>query len=287
MSHELNGPDREALRFLSEQRVAVSDQLAALLGVRAATADRRLRRLAERGLIARERIFEGLPVTVSITRNGLRAIDSPLATPSLDLKGYRHDIGVGWLWLAAHSGSFGKTARVVSEREMRSVDARLGRAGRQSDHTPYGVGIGGIGPTGLPQRHYPDLLLQLESSRTVAVELELTRKSARRLAGIMRGYACDPRIDAVLYIVPDVRGGQMVRAAARRAGIADLVHIQLLADEGSIQGTRSWSAQRRRVQAAVRSRRDTGARDPGEHRSGAVRSDRSPSGGRRSSGRER
>jgi len=220
--------DREILALLAEHRVAVAAQLViAFDGLSARALGARLRRLAGGGLITIQRIFEGRPAAVSITARGLGAIESRLPAPRVDLKAYRHDIGVGWLHLAARQGVFGTVTDVRLERELRSRDRRADREG-----PPLGIGVGTFRHGGRPSRHYPDLLLTTTGGRQVAVELELTAKSSDRLRWIMRAYASDPRISAVLYLVPDAEGARRIETAARRAGIASLVHVQRLAASG-------------------------------------------------------
>jgi hypothetical protein len=219
------------LELLAEHRALVEPQIALHLGVSEQAATSRLRALDAAGLIRRERIFEGLPATVSITRRGLDVIGSRLPAPRVDLKGHRHDVGAGWLWLAAHDGAFGPLASATSERSMRSSDLRPDREGR-----PFGVGLGLRGAGGGEQLHYPDLVLSLKDGWRVAIELELSSKSRRRLDRIMLGYACDGRYDTVLYLVPPGPIGRGIQDAARRAGIGDTVSVQLLAP-GSPAGT--------------------------------------------------
>ncbi len=216
--------DRQILELLAEHRVLVGLHVQALLGVGADAAARRLRRLREAGLIRSERVFEGYPAAIWISPRGLAAIESRLPAPKLDLRGYRHDIGLGWLWLAARNGAFGAVAEQISERSMQSLDRRADRPG-----APFGVGLGIVGPGGGEQLHYPDLLLTLADGRRLAIELELTRKGRARLDRIMLGYAADGRIDDVLYLVPSRAAGRPVEEAAGRAGLSGAVHIQLLA----------------------------------------------------------
>ncbi len=211
------------LAFLAEQRVATSWHVQALLDCSPQTAERRLRGLVAAGVVARQEIFAHQPATCWITRRGLRTIGSLLPAPKPDLERYRHDIGVAWLWLAARGDAFGRLQGQVSERAMRSSDRR-GHPGSDV----CGVGIGGTGPRGGIQLHYPDLLLHTASGHRVAVELELTGKGQRRLERIMLGYAADGRIDAALYLCPPGPLGARVQEAARRVGIGDRVHVQQL-----------------------------------------------------------
>lgn len=221
----LDEDDLAILRLLAEHRVSTAAHVQALLGCGSRHAGRRLGVLARHGLIRTERIFAREAPAAWITRAGLGTVASRLPPPRLDLKGYRHDLGVAWLWLAAGEGAFGELRGELSERSMRSHDRRL-------DATQRPIGVG-IGPAGT--RHYPDLLLETAGGHRVAVELELTAKSRRRLDRIMLGYACDARFDAVLYLCPPGSIRSAVEAAARRAGIAELVHVQMLAP-GSPQG---------------------------------------------------
>ena len=221
--------DLSLLGPLAEHRILIAPQVASLLGVTEATAARRLNRLREGGLVNHERVFDGHPSATSITSRGLGAIESRLPRPRVDLRGYRHDVGVGWLWLGARGGAFGDLIEVAADRRMRAQDAAALRAG---DPLRYGVGLGLLGPHGRPQHHYPDLLVTQRSGHRVAVELELTAKSPSRMARIMTAYASDGNVDAVIYVVQNRAIAQLVSDAARRAGIADIIHLLRLGPDG-------------------------------------------------------
>ena len=245
--------DRQVLCALAEHRVLVTPQLTSLTGLAENGAVARLRRLRQLGLIGHDRIFEGHPAANWITRRGLDSIESRLPAPRVDLKGYRHDIGVGWVWLAARNGAFGAASEVTSEREMRSHDLRADRA-----REPYGIAMGSFDPRGRPARHYPDLLVRTAGGRRIAVELELTAKTPRRLDTIMRGYAGDGSVDGVLYLVPNQSLMRLVGAAVARAGLGDLVRVQRTTAEvhgaptpGLVQG-RSTSTRSRQASEAAR-----------------------------------
>ncbi|MGO9794059.1 MAG: hypothetical protein ACLP8S_32465 [Solirubrobacteraceae bacterium] len=250
--------DRLVLAFLAEQRLAVTPQVQQLLGVTPRVAQGCLRGLREVGYIEQQRIFDGYPACSRVSRTGLRAIGSNLPPARVDLACYQHDVGLGWLWLATRAGAFGELRELLSERTLRSHDARPDRSGRA-----LGVGLGIVGPGGREQLHYPDLLLQSETGKRVALELELTGKGQARLARIMMGYAADGRIDAVHYLVPDRSLGERIAQAARTAGIAEVVSVQLLAgppegapDHGRTVGRARWWA---RVPQATAARARAGA----------------------------
>jgi hypothetical protein len=257
--------DRSVLGPLAEHRVLIVPQVAHLLDVTESTAARRLRRLQRSGLVEYQRVFSNQPAAAWITRRGLDAIEHQLPAPRIDLRGYRHDVGVGWLWMAAHAGVFGAATAVTSEREMRASDARSGGdaidQGRARE--PFGVGLGILNPHGQPKRHYADLMLDTRSGHRVAVELELTAKSRGRMSRIMRAYASDAHVDAVLYLVPTAAIARLVTDAARQAGIADLVHVQRLAPD-AIKGAPAHALDR----AGARTR--SGSRSASPTRTGAL-----------------
>ena len=229
-----------ALAFAAEHRLVLGAQVQTLLGISAAAASKRLRALVGVGHLIGERQLHGQPGCYQITRKGLGAIESRLPRPrAIDLSCYRHDVGLGWLWLHARAGRFGPARDVVVERRMRSQD------GRSPDRDArFGVRLGGPGPGGGERLHYPDLLVELESGHRVAFELELTSKSQRRREGILAGYAGDRRTDAVVYLVDRPASGRAIARSAARLGVADLVHVQRVTFDppSSIDGAERSSA---------------------------------------------
>ncbi|HET9094378.1 MAG TPA: hypothetical protein VFN36_04775 [Solirubrobacteraceae bacterium] len=255
----LTDRDHAVLGPLAEHRFLTLPQIALLLAVGERTALRRLRGLERSGLVTVRPVFHGVPQAAWIERPGLRALDSPLAAPQINLNEYRHDVGVGWLWLAARAGALGELRDVTTERRMQAEDAAAGVAG---EPPAWGIGVGLFSSRGTPQRHYPDLLLQAASGHRVAVELELTGKSAGRLDRIMRAYASDARVDHVLYVAATPVIAARVRESARRAGIPERVHVQMLARDG-IAGARIGRTPAGRTTVAARARGTLPARPQG------------------------
>jgi hypothetical protein len=246
--------DRVLLELAAEHRLVLSTHAQVLLGVARATAEERLRSLRARRLLMREPTFDGQPSCYQITRGGLATIASELPRPRLNLAEYAHDVGVGWLWLAARSGRLGPVNEVVSERRMRSRDAAGDR-----DGDPFGVRLGGAGPGGRPRLHYPDLVLHTESGHRVAVELELTTKGRARRERILAGYGADRRIDAVVYFVSDPRVGRAIEQSAARLRISSIVHVQRF-EWGASPPPTARGVVRDRQRARTRSRASEAAR---------------------------
>jgi hypothetical protein len=233
--------DRLLLAFAAEHRMIRRTHVQALLGLSEGRASARLRALTRDGHLVKAQPFAYQQSCYQITRKGLDTIESTLPRPQgIDPRGFRHDVGLAWLWLAARAGTFGALRGIVSERTMRSRDGRAGPL-----EPRLGVRLIGEGPGGRERLHYPDLLLELSTGHAVAVELELTAKGRRRVEGVMAGYAGNRGIDAVLYLVEDERLGRHVQAAARRYGIANRVHVQPVRfGERTGMGGRGRSAER-------------------------------------------
>jgi hypothetical protein len=236
--------DRDLLAFLAEHRFVLREQLEALLGVSAAAANARLLALRRAGLVRWQAPqYDGHSAGYQIRARGLGSIGSPLSAPRRpDPRGYAHDVGLAWLWLAATTESFGAMREVVSERQMRSHDGRA-----DDPAARIGIRLGGVGRGGRERRHYPDLLLRTATGHTVAIELELSRKGRTRLETILAGYGADRRVDAVLYLVSSEQLARQVKAAAARLGVSSVVHLQRFAWGGSMRSLgRGAVAQRRR-----------------------------------------
>jgi hypothetical protein len=213
--------DRRVLAFAAEHRLVLAAHVRCLLAVSPRSASTRLRALRKTGHLRYHRKLVG-PGCYQIDRSGLAVLASTLPPPrDIDLAGYRHDVGLAWLWLAAHRGTFGPVDRVVSEREMRSHDGR--RDGRAE---PLGVRLPGVGPRGGDRRHYPDLVLETATGHRVAIELELTTKTRARRSEILGGYAIDSRIDAVLYLAETTPAMRAIERSAAELGISSMIRVQ-------------------------------------------------------------
>lgn len=188
--------DLELLRFAAAHRFVLACHVQALWGSDRAVSYRRLSGLTRAGLLAHERIFHAQPGVYRATAGGLDAIDSPLPTPAVDLRTYRHDVGTAWLWLAARAGTYGSPLELWTERELRSHDRRDLTSGDE----PLGVEIDGYDRAGQPRLHHPDVLVITAGRHGTALELELSLKSRRRLERILLGYATSPHVDRAMYL---------------------------------------------------------------------------------------
>jgi hypothetical protein len=246
--------DRALLTFVAEHRLVLERQLERLVGAGQGQLRGRLRALASAGYAREDRAFDDR--FYQIRRPGLAAIDSELPEPRFHLGGYKHDVGVAWLWLAARGGTFGAVRDVLGERRLRSHD---GVGERPSE--PYGVRLGGYDRFGRDRLHYPDLLLIDFRGRCLALELELTPKGRNARELILGGYGADNRVDRVLYLVENHSRGRAIRRlveqSADAGGLADRVQFQFV---------KPIRLTRESVEREARGHHRTGASDPARAR---------------------
>jgi Replication-relaxation len=160
--------DLDVLAWVGEQYAARTDHLEVLLGCGPRTVQRVLARLRDAQLVTTRRLLVGEPAWVLPTGAGLRAAGHSFAA-------WQPRVG-----LLAHVAAVNDVRLHVQARSPGSewVPERvLARERRSGEHLPDGV--------------------VLVDGRRVAIEVELTIKSQRRLTGILD--ELDGRFDAVLY----------------------------------------------------------------------------------------
>jgi hypothetical protein len=164
----LHPRDLVLLRWLAEQYAATTDQLGVLLGCGPRSVQCVLARLRDAGLVSTQRVLVGQPAWVMPTKAGLRACGSQYKVWQPKLGVLLHTAAVNNVRL--HIQARSPETEWVSERAL----ARDRREGE----------------------HLPGALVITEGQR-VAVEVELTVKSERRIRAILQELT--GRFDMVLY----------------------------------------------------------------------------------------
>jgi hypothetical protein len=212
--------DAEIVAWIGRLGAAGAEHVMARFGMSRSMAYHRL------GLLERDRLLEhrgvlfGRPGMYTATRMGLR-------WRSLDRLGVFR-VGPGAFehaWQVAHVAvELHRTMPewgVLSEREVRSVEA-------DGEGLFASAQVGGGERRGV---HRPDLALLSPDGRVVAVEVELSTKSAARLAAICRGWARARHIDGVCYLAAP-GPARAVERAVSATRVADRVRVLGLEDVG-------------------------------------------------------
>jgi len=208
--------DIEMLRWIGRLRFAEANQVARRFAMDERNAYRRLRGLVARELIVHQRVFHAMPGVYCSTSSGLVCAGLRLPRPRLDIRTYAHDRAAASVTIELEA-EFGPPA-VRTERELRSHDAGDPPRPRYAVRRGYGLGRRGL--------HFPDLAIELDDGKSLAVEIELTAKGTRRLDSIVRAYLGGRHHCVRYYAAPAALGG--VERAVARAGARDLLDIRAL-----------------------------------------------------------
>jgi hypothetical protein len=216
--------DRAAVGFIAAHPWVVSEHVRRFLSLDSAAgsghiagqvARRRLLVLVSHGLVSRGtlRLF-GMPLSAYwLSRRGALFLGQAIAPGGVDIRQLGHDAAVADVHLAL----LGRGARDI-------WPARTLASARQRGSLPDGL----IVPLGGRQLHLPDLVARLVDGRRMAFEVEMSRKSPRRLAEIMRAYRLARGLDAVVYLTPNEARARAIAAAAHGVSKVSVIRLDRL-----------------------------------------------------------
>jgi hypothetical protein len=212
-------PDRAALlRWTARIGAVTAEALAQLESVSLASARARLGAAERDRLLSRHHHLAGYPALYTATRHGLRAAGlTGIDQCRVSAANSRHLIVCAQV--AAALGRRYPEHQVLGERELRREEREQG--------VRLASALLGRGPDGSSLLHRPDLVLWPAASDhalPVAVEVELTRKAQRRLAGICRAWARSRCVSGVVYLAaPGVE--RVLRRAIDHAQAGERVSV--------------------------------------------------------------
>jgi len=166
--------------------------IAQLWRVDPATAARRIRYLLEIGLLRRIDLKSSTVRPLVVTPKGCQVCGDDLSPPkSVQRAQINHDLTFPniTMTLEARNGGTIEPARRVAQRYARDPDRR--------------------------NHHLPDAIFHRPDGTAVALELELTAKSKRRLGQIFEQYAADLSIAEVWYLTDDLSLARMLYRESR------------------------------------------------------------------------
>jgi len=169
-----------------------------------------------------ERLLRGRASSVRITGAGLEAIGSLLPAPGFDLGGYRHEVAVVWLWVAAWRRRSGRPSGCCRGGRCRgSIERRVTPVARRAVSLIRSLRSG----SGSPGLCYPDVGLVVAAGR-VPLHLPLRMPGPGELEALLAGYRSASGFAGVVFVVEEPGVGEVVRAAAARLGMGEVVHVQ-------------------------------------------------------------
>jgi len=217
----------EMIGWVAGLGAATAEAYASARGLEVASARARLSLAERRGLLAAWRPLRGQPALYTATRAGLRAAGVPGLEPArVSPGGARHAILCS-LVAAALIRRY-PDDRVIGEAELRREERRAG------------VTLASVRAQRPPAPgHRPDLaLLPNGGGRAIAVEVELTVKSPRRLAAICLAWARSRHVGGVLYLAAEEVRPALGRAIeeARAGGRISVSALETLETAGQRTG---------------------------------------------------
>jgi hypothetical protein len=165
----------------------------------------RLSRMVCEGLLDRKALLHRKPGLYIATAEGLRSSGlERLGVHSIRPAGFEHAQEVASAAVSLYRGFAGW--EILSEREIRAAES-------DRNELVASARIGEL-PSGRPALHRPDLALISPDGKSVAVEIELSIKAPRRLAGICRGWARARHVSHVYYFATPAVARAVDRAIA-------------------------------------------------------------------------
>lgn len=217
-------PERVAImQWTARMGAITAEALAERERASVASARGRLQALQRAGWLSRRRPLAEQPALYVATRAGLRASALRGLDPCRVSASNAHHLIVCAMVAAALERRYSDHL-VLGERELRRDERERGLV--------LASGRLGSGPDGEPLLHRPDLLLCPKAPAhgeglPVAVEVELTIKSPRRLAAICLAWARCRSIAGVLYIAPPEVQRALARAIDRAQACQQIVVVGL------------------------------------------------------------
>jgi DNA-binding Lrp family transcriptional regulator len=201
----------ERTGYLTERDLEISTWVGRLLGASAEQIGRRfglgrtqlyrrLRVLQDYGVLRRRRLIVGQPALYLVRGRRLRPAS------------YEHALAVAELVAGRELAG----ARVITEQEIRRIRAHRGDLDRRLTDSDEQTILG--------CDRVPDMVEQVAGGGLIAYEVELSSKGRARRERVISAYAISS-YEAVRWIVPARRIGQLVRANIRDYGLAGLMEV--------------------------------------------------------------
>lgn len=216
--------DQEIVGWVGRLGAAGAEHVMDRFGMGRSWAYARLSRLVADGLLEQRSLLYRQPGLYVASAEGLRWCGlERLGVYRVGAGGFQHAKELATAAVALHQGLGGW--EVLSEREIRVGESERGEF----------VASARVGelPGGRLALHRPDLAVVSPGGRTVAVEVELSVKAPRRLAGICRGYARARHIERVYYLAAPAAARAVVRAVSETRA-QDRITVLALDDVASL-----------------------------------------------------
>lgn len=206
--------DQELVRYVGRQGVVTIEQVMKAMGVGRTAAYRRVAACAEAGLLERLDLLRSEPTVLRATREGLRYAGLGLPFAAVSPSAVVHFIRCASAaqFLGQHYGH----ERILTEREIAFAE--------KIEERPIASAEVGHLPNGKPRMHRADLAVFADSG-TIAIEVELTPKTPRRLEEIVRAWRRASCVKEVHYVCAPGLTHRTVERAVKATGAGRKVAV--------------------------------------------------------------
>lgn len=210
--------DGEIVDWLGRIGAGSVDHVSERFNMRPKAAYARLATLTRDGLLIRQNLLHARPGLYVATQTGLRWQGlSRLGIVRLNPGSFEHAWQVASAAVALEREL--PDWQILGEREFRALE-------RDEGELIASARVGRAGPR--PMFHHPDLAAVSPSGRAVAVEVELSVKSAARLIKICRDWGRARHLGHVYYLSAPAATTRAVRRAIETAKVGDAVTVLAL-----------------------------------------------------------
>jgi hypothetical protein len=197
--------DAEIVGWLGRVGAGSAEHVMARFAMGRSRAYARLSALVQGGLLEHKQLLYRAPGLYVATAEGLRwTLLERLGVYRLGPGGVQHATELASVAVALHRS-------LPDHEQLTEREIRVGEAERAE--LVASAKLGEL-PGGRPALHRPDLALLAPDGRTLAIEVELSVKSPRRLQAICRAYARARHLDHVHYLATSPVARAVTRAVA-------------------------------------------------------------------------
>ncbi len=210
--------DQEAMRWMARFRFVTAVELAERFAVTERAMRARMVRLEQQGLVRVDRA-PNRAMSASLSHAGYGALAlPPRNAPRVDSQ-REHELAIAWQ-VAHFERQQNPRVEILTEREC--------RAREQAGLGPFHIRAAGERSGGTRGQRWPDLVMIVDQTTRIAIELEFTAKHLRRLQRIISGYILSDYDRVVYYVLDLPLARQLVNLrdaaiAGRQQRIADFL----------------------------------------------------------------
>jgi hypothetical protein len=181
--------------------------------------------LLDDGLIASYRLAAGWPEVFQVTSAGLTGLGSALPVPEFDPVDVRRALFAVAFWMSYEKSKARADSPVGALWSRRQLQAGVCEPVDR-------VGVRFVGDRGV-RWLISDVLLETMGDHRMVVFFDVEPRPSGELRALLSFLGSDPRLQSVVFYVPDAYSASLVRGISREVGISAMVDVRPLVEPTS------------------------------------------------------